>query len=190
MKELLMDMLIEKSLQVSDTPIFKLSSGMYSKYYIDCKPVIFNSKGIHIISWLLSDKLDNIIYDMDVKAVGGIGIGALPLATVISHSSYGQEQSLNFFYIRDKKKDHGTEHKIEGDIRRGDNVIIVDDVLTTGNSIAKAIRIAEVHELNVVGVIVLVDREVGGREKILNYVDWFESIFTLSELLIRRRGNG
>jgi orotate phosphoribosyltransferase len=96
--------------------------------------------------------------------------------------SYQKGKVIKPFYVREKVKDHGVVKKIEGNILKGDRVVIVDDVITTGRSTIRAIECAKEEGLVVVKVIALVDREEGGREAIEHYVTACESLITMSDL--------
>lgn len=179
MLEKLIEMILKKSFQVSDSPTFKLASGKLSKYYINCKPTTLNPEGMHLIGNIIVDKIS----DIKIDAIGGPSSGANPIADAVSMISYQKGKLIKPFYVREKVKDHGIVNKIEGDICKGDRAIIVEDVITTGASILKAIKCAREEGLEVVGVIVLVDREEGGKEEILEQVDKFDSIIKMSDLL-------
>jgi len=179
MLEKLIEMILEKSFQVSESPTFKLASGKLSKYYINCKPTTLNPEGMYLIGNIIFDK----IRDIKIDAIGGISLGANPIADAVSMISYQKGKFIKPFYVREKIKDHGIVNKIEGDICKGDRVIIVDDVITTGSSTIKAIECAREEGLEVVKVIFLVDREEGGKKKILDHVGECDSIIKMSHLL-------
>ncbi len=101
-----------------------------------------------------------------VKAVGGLTLGADPLATAIAYSAHLSGEQMEAFIVRKEPKRHGTMLWIEGNVKKGDKVFIVEDVITTGGSTKKAINRAKRCGLKVLGVIVLIDRQEGGREAI------------------------
>lgn len=179
MLEKLIEMILEKSLKVSDSPTFKLASGKLSKYYINCRTTTLNPEGMYLIGNIIFDR----IHEIKIDAIGGPSLGANPIADAVSMISYQKGKSIKPFYVREKVKDHGIVNKIEGNIYRGDKALIVEDVITTGSSTVKAIKCAREEGLEVVKVIVLVDREEGGKEKILEYVRDFESLTTMSCLM-------
>jgi len=179
MLERLIEMILEKSFQVRDNPPFKLASGKLSKYYVNCKPTTLSPEGMHLIGKLILDKIREK-HGTAVDAVGGLITGACPIVSAVAMVSYDKGNPINAFYVRDERKGHGTKRKVEGDIHKGDKVIIVDDVITTGDSTIKAINGANEEGLEVVGVIVLVDREDGGKVKIEENAPYCESIIEMS----------
>ncbi len=183
-KELL-DLLKKKSFNERWDPPFRLHSGATSPYYIDCKPTTNSARGMALIGELIFEK----IKDLDVKAIGGLTMGADPIAHAVALTSFLHGKPINAFCVRKETKDHGIVKSIEGDVRPGDHVVIVDDVITTGESTTKAIRAATEFGLEIVKIIVLVDRqEQGGRERILKEAPKadFYSVFTLSEFAGRK----
>lgn len=102
----------------------------------------------------------------NVKAVGGLTLGADPIAYAISYRSADSAKPLRAFTVRKAPKDHGTQQLIEGPFRQGDVVAVVEDVITTGESALRAIQAIRAAGGTVAGVLALVDREEGGREKI------------------------
>ncbi len=135
---------------------FILSSGKKSNYYVDIKKATTNPKILKLIGEMIAKD----IKDDNVK-VAGIELGSVPIATSVSIFS---EKPL--LIIRKKPKDYGTKSKIEGDLKSGDKVIIIEDVTTTGNSVLKAVK--EIREFGgiVEKVYVVVDREEGAEENL------------------------
>ncbi|NPA15022.1 MAG: orotate phosphoribosyltransferase [Deferribacteres bacterium] len=162
LKERLVQLLLEKSFMYSEEPIFKLSSGKVSQYYINCKPVTMSPEGLYLIGNLFFE----LVKDEEITAAGGLTLGADPMAYALSYTSFINNRPIKAFVVRKEAKKHGTAKLIEGDVSEGEKVIILEDVITTGASTLKAIRAAKEHGLVVKGVIALVDREEGGREEI------------------------
>lgn len=102
----------------------------------------------------------------NVRAVGGLTLGADPIAYAISYTSASLTEPLRAFTVRKTPKDHGTQQLIEGPFRSGDRVAVVEDVITSGESALRAIQSIQAAGGIVAGVLALVDREEGGREKI------------------------
>ena len=174
----LKEMIVEKAFKVSDTPTFKLASGKLSRYYVNCRLVTLDPEGMILIGNLISDRIDNSAID----AIGGPALGAIPIIDAVAMISYQKGKVVKPFYVRERMKDHGIAKKIEGNISKGDRVIIVDDVITTGGSTIRAIECVRDEGLEVVKVIALVDREEGGREAIKQHVKDVESLLTMSNL--------
>lgn len=166
MKERLIRLIYEKAFKYSETPIFRLTSGGLSNYYFNCKTVTLSSEGMYLIG--------NIIYDMvkdsGVKGIGGLTLGADPIAYAVAYTSYLKGNPIEAFVVRKKAKEHGTMQWIEGNIKAGDSVIVVDDVITTGSSTIQAITRLKEAGVFVKRVVVLVDRQEGGRENILKFL--------------------
>jgi orotate phosphoribosyltransferase len=171
--------LIEKAMRYNDTPIFKLASGRMSSFYIDCRKVTHNAEG----KYLIGNIIYKLIRDLQVDAIGGLTLGADPIASAVAFASYLNKHPINSFVIRKERKEHGLKKLIEGAVEEGNRVVIVDDVITTGGSTIKAIEAAREEKLEVIKVITLVDREEGGKEEILKYVSDVEPVFTKTELL-------
>src|SRR3970040_1128928 len=120
----LTDLILEKSLKVADEPIFELASGRMSNLYIDCRKNTKNARGAYIIGNIIYDK----IADLGVDAIGGLTMGADPVADAVAYTSVLKGKLINSFYIRKKAKEYGLKKVIEGDVKNGDRVVIVDDV--------------------------------------------------------------
>jgi orotate phosphoribosyltransferase len=175
----LIEIILEKSFDLHDTPDIQLASGKFSNFYIDCKPTTLDPEGKYLIANLIFDKIS----DIGINAIGGLSTGADPISDAVSLFSFFEKKPIKAFYVRKEIKDHGTKKKIEGDVQKGSRVVIVDDVITTGSSTIQAIESARQEGLEVVKVIVLVDREEGGRAEILKLVSDFESIVTKQSLM-------
>jgi len=171
-------LLAEKSFKYSREAIFPLASGGVSQFYIDCKMTTLLSHGAALIGEVLFDMIE----PLHIAGIGGLTLGADPIALATSVIAGQKEITLISFVVRKEPKKHGLMKWIEGGISVGDRVVILDDVITTGGSAIKAIRKAEESGLKIVKVIVLVDREEGGRENIKKIGYQVESIFTKSEL--------
>jgi orotate phosphoribosyltransferase len=143
-----------------------LASGKRSNFYIDCKQAALTAEGHFLVGTLICDVLQREA--PDVRAVGGLTMGADPLASAAATVSWQLGRPVDAFYVRKEPKGHGTQKWLEGDKRvvAGTPVAILEDVCTTGGSALKAIERARLHGLDVRRVITLVDREEGGREAI------------------------
>jgi orotate phosphoribosyltransferase len=113
-------------------------------------------------------------------AIGGLTIGAAPLSITVSQMALERGWNLPVFVVRDEPKGHGTKKKIEGDFKPGWKVVIVDDVITTGNSVLKAITAAKDSGAEIAKVIILVDREESRLDNLKDYDT--DTIFTYKEL--------
>jgi len=178
LKQKLTALLLEKSFRYNPEPVFKLASGRMSNYYIDCRKTTHSCAGKYIIGNLILD----LILDTDVQAVGGLTMGADPIACAVSYAAHERGLHIASFSIRKEPKAHGLLQQVEGDVTAGDRVIIIEDVVTTGGSTIKAIEAARREGLDVLGVIALVDREEGGSEEILKHAESLRVLCTASEL--------
>jgi len=180
MEETLLRIIYEKGFKYSEEASFKLSSGKSSKFYIDCRVVTSIAKAKYLISHLMYKR----IAALDIDAIGGPETGAIPIADAVSYVSYLEGSEIKSFWIRKNPKGHGLKKWIEGDVKKGDRVIIVDDVITTGKSTIEALRRSRDDELDVVKVIVLVDREEeDGKQNIEEQGVEVEALFTVTDLM-------
>lgn len=143
-----------------------LASGRKSDFYMDMKNTLLHPRGIHLVSQMMSESLKK--YDGQIRAVGGMTMGADPISTALSLVSLSWKQPLMAFYIRKEPKGHGTAQWVEGikNLKDGWPVFILEDVVTSGGSSLKAVERAENAGLKVKGIFTCVDREEGGRETI------------------------
>jgi len=179
MKQKLIQLIAEKSFNYSTMPTFKLASGKMSQYYVNCKPTVLDPYGMNLVGHLVFEKL-NI---QTVSAVGGLTFGADPIAVATAFVSGLKNQPVKAFSVRKQQKDHGMIRWIEGDIHEGEQVAILEDVVTTGGSSIKAIQRVRSEGLEVAQVIVLVDRQEGGIDEIKKYVDCVDFIVSRDDLM-------
>jgi orotate phosphoribosyltransferase len=178
-KNRLLDMLLEKSFQYNKDPVFKLVSGKMSNYYVNCKMTTLNAEAMLLIGRIFYEK----VKPLGITAIGGLTQGADPIAVATAMTSGAEGKGINAFVVRKVAKEHGLKKLIEGDVHPGDRVVIVDDVITTGQSTIDAIERARNEGLQVVKAVVLVDRQEGGRENIEKIGVQVESVFTISDLM-------
>ena len=179
MKQELIEMLCEKSFMYSKEPIYRLVSGRQSNFYVNCKPTTLHPKGMFLIGHMVFD----CVKDVNAQGVGGLTFGADPVALAAAFASYLKEKPLKAFSIRKTQKDHGIVKWLEGDMQPGERVVIVEDVVTTGGSTINAVERARAEGLEVVKVVVLVDRQEGGMEAVRAHVDSIEAIVTVEDLM-------
>ncbi len=151
---------------------FTLSSGLKSDHYWDGKKVTLSSLGAYLVGKAILEKLTH----MDIDAVGGPEIGAVPIATAVSIVSYLEGRDVPAFIVRKDPKKYGTKKPVEGYLKENNRVVIVEDVVTTGESVMKAITAVEDQGCKVVKVIALVDRHEGGGDRLRSAGYSFESI--------------
>ncbi len=200
----LLDLLATHSFRLGN---FTLASGQRSDYYIDCRVTTLHAEGGRLAGILMLDLIREHL--PTARAVGGLTMGADPLVSNTASASaweladhrefleldpdedHGPEPVLvHGFLVRKAEKTHGTGRRVEGFLQPGAEVVIVDDVCTTGGSTIAAIEATREAGMNVVGVLCLVDREQGGRARIEQALATFSpdakipffSIFTASEV--------
>ena len=180
MRARLARMIVERTFRYSDNPPFTLASGKQSRFYFNCKPTTLDPEGMNLIGNIIFDMLE----DSEISAVGGLTLGADPMANAVSVISYQRNHPIKAFIVRKDAKEHGTQSAIEGNVQEGERVVVLDDVITTGRSTIIAIEKAEEAGLIVDRVITLIDREEeNGRENIEQHVKKVESIFTRTDIM-------
>lgn len=160
---------------------FTLVSGKKSTYYIDAKETTLNPEGMFLVGKLMHAMTREI---PGIDAVGGVSIGGDPLVCAVVLESYNKNDNLSGFLIRKEPKGHGTNRWVEGgkNLKAGMNVVILEDVVTTGGSSLKAIEATEKEGYKVKGIIAILDRLEGGKDTIESKGYLFKSIFTLNDL--------
>lgn len=138
-----------------------LASGRRSSYYIDCRLATMSAEGMVLIGRLGWQAI--LGAGWKPAAVGGLTMGADPVAYAIAAASFGSDRPVNAFSVRKEAKNHGTGRVIEGNLQSGDAVVVVEDVITSGASATRAIAAVEQAGGKVLGVLAVVDREQDGR---------------------------
>ncbi len=180
MKTRLARMIVERTFRYRDDPPFTLASGKQSNFYFNCKPTTLDPEGMNLVGNIIFDMLE----DSEISAVGGLTLGADPIANAVSVISYQRNRPIKSFTVRKDVKGHGTRSAIEGNVAEGEKVAILDDVITTGKSTIIAIEKAREAGLIIDRVIALIDREEeNGKENIEQQVKKVESIFTRTDIM-------
>jgi orotate phosphoribosyltransferase len=158
-----------------------LASGRSSNYYFDMKPTMFDPAGAAWIAEMILERMEGIAVDY----VGGLAIGAVPLIGSVAMLSHQRGRPIPGFFVRPQVKDHGTKRRIEGTAEslKGKNVVIVEDVTTTGGSATAAVQAAVEEGAHVVLVVSLVDRLEGAAEHFNKLGIAFRAIYTADEFL-------
>lgn len=159
----LLAMLAERSARRGQ---FTLASGRTSTLYIDARLTTMSPDGLALIGTLGLEAMRDAGWTPD--SVGGLTLGADPISYAIAHASAlagdGERGLVRSFTVRKEAKAHGTGRLIEGPFRAGDDVVVIEDVITTGGSALRAVEAVRRADGKVLGVLALVDREEGGRE--------------------------
>ena len=166
---------------------FTLASGRQSSLYIDARLTTMTPEGQRLIGRLGLGAIRAAKWKPD--AVGGLTLGADPIAYAICHSSADTESPIRAFTVRKEPKTYGTGKQIEGPLFTGDRVVIVEDVITTGGSAAKAVEAVKQEGAIPLGVLALVDRQEGGREQLEASGLRVYSLTTADEIIPHIRGN-
>jgi len=177
--EPLRKILLQESIRFGN---FKLASGNVSDVYVDGKLTTLRADAMPLIGRAFIRKMQSLGWKPE--SVGGLTVGADPIAFAIARESLDLGQRINAFIVRKEPKKHGMQRFIEGmETSEGRNVVIIDDVCTTGGSTGQAIEKAKAAGMNILGAICLVDREMGARDSLRQEHNCpLEYIFTLSDL--------
>ncbi len=158
----LIEIVKARSFQVG--PEMKLASGRTSTFYFNMKPTMLNAEGARLIGELICDQLDGV----DADLVGGLEMGAVPIAAATAAIAHTRGRNLSAFFVRKQAKEHGTRSLIEGLARdetmAGKKIVIVEDVTTTGGSSIKAAEAIRAAGGDIVRVVTVVDRQEGAAE--------------------------
>lgn len=142
---------------------FTLTSGKKATYYVDLRKVSLDHRVAPLIGQVMLDLIAEV---PDVAAVGGLTMGADPIASAVLHQGAARGAGLDAFVVRKEPKDHGRGRQVEGPDVAGRRVVVVEDTSTTGGSPLKAIEALEKVGAEIAAVAVVVDRDTGAREKI------------------------
>ena len=158
-RDALLELIRTESLQRGE---FTLASGKKASYYLDCRNITLHPKGANVIAEGMLDAMRST--GTLPEAVGGMAIGADPITASIITLAGQQDLPLKGFMVRKEPKDHGTGKQVEGPVKAGQRVVIVEDVITSGGSALKAVDAAREYGLVVEKVIAIIDRLAGGEE--------------------------
>lgn len=166
---------------------FTLASGKKSDFFLDCKKTLLTSSGHFLAGKLIIDELSTLQghIDTDVHAVAGVALGGCSLASSVAtlSSLWSGRRPYDALYIRQETKDHGTKNLVEGNATFGKNVALLEDVITTGGSSARALESLIKAKYNPVAIIAIVDRLEGGADMIREKFQIpVVSIFTLEDI--------
>ncbi|HIA18486.1 MAG TPA: orotate phosphoribosyltransferase [Planctomycetes bacterium] len=156
---------------------FTLASGKQASFYLDCRKITLDSKGVNLVAAGMLDKLGDDLPD----AVGGMAIGADPITAAVIMLSGQQNRPLKGFIVRKEAKAHGKGQAVEGPVQPGERVVILEDVVTTGGSSLQAIEQAEAFGLQVEGIIAIIDRLEGGAQAFQQRGYQLESLLTVRD---------
>ena len=153
-----------------------LSSGLEADYYVDLRRVTLD----HVAAPLVGEVMLELTKDLDYEAVGGLTLGADPVATAMMHVAARNGKSINSFVVRKAEKAHGLQRRIEGPDVVGKRVLAVEDTSTTGGSVLTAVEALKEAGAIVVGVAVIVER--GAKQAILDAGYEYRAAFQLADL--------
>lgn len=174
-RELLKEQIIKKAV-VHGKVI--LSSGKEADYYVDLRRVTLDHEAAPLVGEVMLDLLS----DWDYEAVGGLTLGADPVATAMMHVAATQGKKLDSFVVRKAEKAHGLQRRIEGPDVKGKRVVAVEDTSTTGGSVLTAVEALIDAGAIVVGVAVIVER--GAKQAILDAGYEYRTAFSLTDLAL------
>ena len=155
-----------------------LSSGREADHYVDLRRITLDGRSAPLVGTVMLD----LTTDMDYEAVGGLTLGADPVAVAMLHAAAGRGRRLDAFVVRKSEKSHGLQRRVEGPDVAGRRVLAVEDTSTTGTSVLTAVEALREAGADVVGVAVIVDRSTGARERIEQAGLPYRAAYTLTEL--------
>lgn len=179
-RDRLLDLFVERSFQLGD---FTLASGRKSDFYIDCRTTTMHAEGQDLLGRVGCDALIETGWRPDL--VGGLTMGADPIAYAIAGESFRRGRPIHAFSVRKRAKRHGAGRRIEGCFEPGARVVVVEDVITTGGSALQACEAIRAERGTIVGVLAAVDRREGGREAIRETGLEVISLFDVDEFRAR-----
>ena len=163
----------------------RLASGQTSSTYFNMKPTMLDARGALLIALLILDRIEN--KQLQVSMVGGLEMGAVPLASAVAAVSAAKGEPVSAFFVRKQAKDHGTASLIEGlaqdESLEGRRVVILEDVTTTGGSALKAVEQVRSEGGEVAAVITVLDRQEGAGEAFKKAGLAFEALLTKSDIV-------
>jgi orotate phosphoribosyltransferase len=184
-RDQLLRLLVRHSFQYSAEPIFVLASGRKSHYYINCKKTTFMPEAMPLLGRLFFERIKAVEQrdGQRIDAVGGLTLGADPIAYATAYHSALAGAPIQAFSVRKEPKAHGSQKWVEGFDQAGARVAIIEDVVTTGASTLKATEGALHAGFRIATVLALVDRREGGREELQKRGYDLEAIYTAEDLM-------
>ncbi|MBI2902012.1 MAG: orotate phosphoribosyltransferase [Candidatus Methylomirabilis oxyfera] len=184
-RERLLELLVQHSFQQNADPIFTLASGRKSRYYINCKATTFMPEAMVLLGRIFFERIKAVErrFGDRIDAVGGLTLGADPIAYAIAYHSALAGMPIRAFSVRKEAKGHGAQKWVEGFDQAGARVAIIEDVVTTGGSTIRAIEGALNAGFLIQAVLALVDRQEGGLEELRKKGYELESIYTTEDLM-------
>ncbi len=171
-------LLLERSIRLGD---FQLASGARSDYYIDARPTTMSAQGQLLLGRVAYDAIRES--GLEPTHVGGLTLGADPVAYAIAHRSALEDARIDAFTVRKQAKAHGTQQLIEGGLPPDARCLLVEDTMTTGRSTLLALEAVRAHGARVIGVLTVIDRSQGAAELYAEEGVPLIAIFTGEELL-------
>ena len=175
LKEKLFNLLNQEALKRGK---FVLSSGKVSNYYLDGRLITLSAQGAYLVASIILDMLK----DEALDAIGGPTLGADPIVGALAVLSYINRQPIKTFIVRKQAKEHGTQQQIEGPVlKKGNRVILIDDVATSGKAILESKQVLDKIGVVVDKAIVIVDRNQGAADNLAKVGVKLESIFQIAD---------
>lgn len=160
-----------------------LSSGKQADYYVDLRRITLHHRASPLVGHVMLDRLEEVgLGPGEVDAVGGLTLGADPVATALLHAAASRGLDLDAFVVRKEAKAHGMQRQIEGPDISGRRVVVLEDTSTTGASPIAAVEAARAAGAEVLGVAVIVDRATGAKEKIEALGVPYHALYSLEDL--------
>ncbi|NLE71584.1 MAG: orotate phosphoribosyltransferase [Actinomycetales bacterium] len=160
-----------------------LASGATAQYYVDLRRVTLHHEAAPLVGHVMLDMLEEAgLGTAEIDAVGGLTLGADPVATALLHAAASRGLDLDAFVVRKEGKSHGLQRRIEGPDVAGRRVVAVEDTSTTGGSVLTAVAALREAGADVAGVAVIVDRDTGARERVEAEGLPYLAVFGLADL--------
>lgn len=180
--ERLKNILVERSLRLGE---FTLASGARSTYYVDARLTTLTAEGQFLLGRLGLTAL--LARGWCPSHVGGLTMGADPIAYAIAHASWESDGPIDAFTVRKEAKDHGAGRRVEGGVDSDSSCVVVEDSITSGGSAIRAVNAVREIGARVLGVLALVDRQEGGREALASEGVELHALYEASELLAAKK---
>ncbi len=178
-------LLVERSVRLGE---FTLASGARSSYYVDARRTTMSAEGQALTGKVCWDAIRASGWTF--THVGGLTMGADPVSYAIARESFDMGDPHDAFSVRKEPKGHGTGQQVEGGLPTDARCLVIEDSMTSGGSALKAVEVLRAHGCSVVGILTLVDREEGGRERLADADLPLIAVFSGHELLEAARGRG